>query len=439
MCGESDPIEEEPTYPWRFTIPLPGHNAFETWSYDQFVDTYYSALSAINSDPESSFLRIGDLKNHRDLREFVSLFVPRADTRESPQWPPWDKNVDFKSFAPVARPLLDTPETSVQIGRLLLPTSSSFRTVEGEDLDSDTVRVRVSASVLSEHADERRKIFEALLRLRCPRAASRFSQCCGSGSVLMRRSVTGQDSYTCALNRCRSRWCPHCARIRASRIAARLGPIVNAMRAPKMITLTLRQDDTERLTDTIKRLHANWRKLLRRRLWRDNVSGGVSILECKRGAVGWNCHYHVLAEAKYLPWRSLSEEWESVTGDSPIVDIRRISRDDLARYVCKYVAKPMSNAPDDKICEVIHALHGRRMLNKFGYLSVYPGLSEDSLDEDPPQTDVVFVCSWGALVAKAQAKQPEALRILATLLSRVDPSSRDGTPRGIQLDLFSGG
>lgn len=438
MCERDCDHDEIDYAPWRFTIPLPGHNAFETWKFDDLVDKYHSALSIASMTPEGSFLRVGDLRSRDDMREFLELFRPFVERRERPQWPPWSGDVDFSRFAPVCRPLLDKTETSIQSLDLAPALSSSSVLLDSDDEDSIASRVRASSVALYRHTETRSKVLEAMFRLRCPRMAMRYAQCCGSGSVLEQRAPDGTSSYTVSLNRCRSRFCPHCARLRASRLSARLGPVINAMRSPKMLTLTLRQSEGEFLHDTIERLHRSWRKLLRSPKFREHVAGGIAIMECKRGREGWNCHYHVVAEAKYYPVRELSALWERCTGDSPIVDVRRISRDDLARYLAKYVAKPLANVPDDDIAELIFCLHGRRMLNKFGYLAKFPGLSDDSLDTDPEQKDSVFVCSWFSLLRRAQQKEAKALYILRCVFAKPDPASRDGTSSEFQPDLFAG-
>ena len=62
--------------------------------------------------------------------------------------------------------------------------------------------------------------------------------------------------------------------------------------------------------------------------------------------------------------------WLEATGDSRIVDIRQVKRvSDAARYVAKYVAKPLDTAATrdhTALVEAVQALHGQRLCGAIG-------------------------------------------------------------------------
>ena len=92
---------------------------------------------------------------------------------------------------------------------------------------------------------------------------------------------------------------------------------------------------------------------------------------------------------------SLSSEWENITGDSKIVDVRLISQDDLASgfvEVFKYAVK-FSDQPEADTVSAYQVLKGRRLLDCSG---VFRGvvIPESLLDEPLdglPYVDIFIV------------------------------------------------
>ena len=77
--------------------------------------------------------------------------------------------------------------------------------------------------------------------------------------------------------------------------------------------------------------------------WRDHVEGGIYSLEVTYDEVNrnWHPHLHVLTQGTFFDQKMLSTLWKTVTGDSPVVDIRAVkSKKHVAKYVSKYVTKP---------------------------------------------------------------------------------------------------
>ena len=119
-------------------------------------------------------------------------------------------------------------------------------------------------------------------------------------------------------------------------------------------------------------------------------------------------HGHVLVEGKFIDQAGLSEQWHAVTGDSYIVDVRKIAEDDkIAPYVAKYATKPLhgdvirsANHLDECIC----AVRGRRLVQPFG---CWKGMG---LEDPEPAGKAVMIGNVSHLIWSAREGDPQALR-----------------------------
>jgi hypothetical protein len=113
----------------------------------------------------------------------------------------------------------------------------------------------------------------------------------------------------------------------------------------------------------------------RRVPWSELVRGGFYGVDVKqKGPEEYNVHLHVLADAAYIPQAALSSVWEDITGDAPVVDVRRIySRDgdsiesavaETVAYACK---PPEFEEPEDAAAFAAET-KGQRMIQPFGTL-----------------------------------------------------------------------
>ena len=169
---------------------------------------------------------------------------------------------------------------------------------------------------------------------------------------------------------CRDRWCPMCAGQKARFAKEQTQLFFESLKAPRFLTLTLR-NDTGELKEQIEFLTMAFRTLRQRAFWKRNVVGGIWYLQVKRGKNSgcWHPHLHILLDGEYMEQTRLSQLWERVTYGSPIIDIQRIyNPEEAAKYVARYSARP-ANLSDlslvDRI-EVVTALHGKRMAGTFG-------------------------------------------------------------------------
>ena len=199
--------------------------------------------------------------------------------------------------------------------------------------------------------------------------------------------------------------CPFCAMRRSGKFVAKNLPKVqqvineNRARIPAMVTLTVKNGPC--LRERFNHLRAAHRRLNRRRLDHLNkgqkftewakVAGGITSYEfTKKDEGDWHPHIHALVMLDdFIDQKALSAEWEDITGDSFIVDVRRIKGKpnagglDIASgllEVCKYALK----FHDMTLPDTWHAyqtLRTRRLVDSFGVLR---GVEiPDSLLDDP--------------------------------------------------------
>jgi len=156
-----------------------------------------------------------------------------------------------------------------------------------------------------------------------------------------------------------------------------------------MITFTLKHS-TAPLSDQIDRMYASFKTLRQSDLWQHAKPRGYCVLEICRSEDGllWHPHLHLLANTPYILDDALKAEWLKITGDSYIVDIRRVNskaRDRHRDYLCGYLTKPATTdilMDDSILTEWIDALLHRHVLIGFGRprLAPKPPPPEDPQD-----------------------------------------------------------
>ncbi len=193
--------------------------------------------------------------------------------------------------------------------------------------------------------------------------------------------------------------CSLCAIRRSSKLMAAYLQKYQMIRAEvpmisaHLTTLTVR--NSHNLQEVFEHLLASLR-LLNRRRSRDNqpsimhsVVGGVYAIELTHDeATGWHPHVHCIWLSKEPEMHDraatyrLRSEWEQITGDSFMCDIRPIVAeaglpDDIDPHaggfaeVFKYAMKP-SQLGADRMIEALPYLLGRRLVGSFGWLRGVP-------------------------------------------------------------------
>jgi len=206
--------------------------------------------------------------------------------------------------------------------------------------------------------------------------------------------------------------CPVCAKIRGVKQAVkymeRLDEILkeNPHLVPAMLTLTVKNGDDieERFSHLVK----SWRTYQNRR--RDSlkkgrgfnelskVDGAVFSYEFTKSDKGWHPHIHavVLLNSK-IDHIQLSKEWHSITGDSFIVDIRKLKPSktqdiaDAFMEVFKYALK-FSDMDLGDNWEAYINLRGKRLQGAFGSFwgVVVPDKMVDDLLDNLPFLELFY-------------------------------------------------
>ena len=82
-----------------------------------------------------------------------------------------------------------------------------------------------------------------------------------------------------------------------------------------------------------------------------------------------NLHFHFLVYGPFITQRELSAAWTGITGDSGIVDIRKVETPaDAVRYILKYVTKPPVNSSFRAVAAWSWLMKGKRRLSTYGVM-----------------------------------------------------------------------
>lgn len=272
--------------------------------------------------------------------------------------------MDVASFDQVVESftsLVDS-ETTVQV---LLATSEAQSNIHRQ---TEEQRTRVICSFA--HSND-----AGLLK-----RAGRLADCC-KWPLLMTKS---DGTPALSLQRCRDRLCPLCSKIKGQQTASKVQEAVQMMNSVRFFTLTLLSTD-KKLAQCCEQLISGFRELRRSKVWKEHVSAGIWTAEIKPGKHEgtWNVHLHMLVDGKYFDQKSLSAAWLKATGDSYVVDVRKVnSVKGAAWYVAKYVAKPgdFTKMSDEEICCYATAVKGRRLFGTFGKLHSMKDLEEETVE-----------------------------------------------------------
>jgi Replication protein len=222
-------------------------------------------------------------------------------------------------------------------------------------------------------------------------------RCCGCDAHVMSRWLGSENKvkeYRIQSTKCHDRFCVPCANTRSARIRDSLLRHMYQRENMSLITLTLKASD-QPLNEVLNRITWAFKRLRAKPLWKKCIKGGAAIIETKlgQGSGAWHAHFHVLAEAGYIDQRKLSALWLSITGDSHIVDIRRVgAKSGAVQYITKYVCKAADHSivqSEKHLAEAVVAFHGRRLVTTFG---TWRGIPLMEKDDDPPES--TFTSEW---------------------------------------------
>lgn len=166
---------------------------------------------------------------------------------------------------------------------------------------------------------------------------------------------------------------------------------------PFLVTFTVKNGSD--LRERFEHLHNSMRRLhKRRREWFSHgrgwteaakAAGAVWSYEVTNIGNGWHPHAHAIWLCEEEPdQQRLRDEWERITGDSFMVDVRPIEQDDPAEgfaEVFKYAVKFGALSLEHNV-EAWDVLAGRRLLGSFGAfrgVEVPDELTDEPLDGLP--------------------------------------------------------
>lgn len=277
-----------------------------------------------------------------------------------------------------------------------------------------TVRVRVYASLC--------RTVQPINRILA------FASCGSNIRVLESNDEPGR--YRLAGTYCHDRFCTPCANARGRTIASNILDLAGSQRL-RFLTLTLRACVTP-LEPRIAEIRGYFSRLKRTSLWKRSVTAGIACLEVKRykNAEGWHVHYHVLFQGRYIVRSELSRVWKTITGDSDIVDVRLArSRRNVAKYVVKYVTKPLdmtATHDDEYLDEAVLALKGVRLVDTFG---AWRGKPITKVDDTGTWHDLGTL---DHVIIAARLREPWAaailLKITSPALRAAVEAAREWTP-----------
>lgn len=227
------------------------------------------------------------------------------------------------------------------------------------------------------------------------------------------RSNDSPTTYRVRCDRCHDRWCLPCGQERSRVIAHNVRERLHVQKT-RFVTLTLRSD-REPLQYLLDHLYASFTRLRRTRLWSNTQQGGVAFCEIKWSAKNerWHPHLHILTEGRYIAKEALSKAWRKATGDSFIVDVRKVSSADRAiSYVVKYASKPHDASIwriPDRLAEAMLAMRGRRLCLTYG---TWRGVKLTDVPESGTWTPIAPLAD---LLLQARAGDPAAAQIISSL------------------------
>jgi len=201
--------------------------------------------------------------------------------------------------------------------------------------------------------------------------------------------------------------CPFCAAVRAAKAAKRYQDRVNYLLdqktslKPVFITLTVKngKDLSERkkhLSDAFQHLVVRRRDSLKKKrgyVEFSKLDGAVFSYEVTRNKKtgDWHPHLHMFALANaWIDRDRLVQEWHQVTGDSMVVDVRRVKKHPEYGYgeafaeVCKYALK-FSDLSHGDTWDAFKALKGQRLSGSLG--SLWGVKLPENLEDDPLSDD----------------------------------------------------
>lgn len=257
---------------------------------------------------------------------------------------------------------------------------------------------------------------------------------CGTHLTFRDYYTVGQVKLTRACFCKKHTVCQLCAVRRSARFIEKTLPKLEHLIAdspvplyPHLIVFTVKNGPD--LAERVRHLESAWQTLRARNKNRRDypdttlrgVVGGILSMEVTNTGNGWHPHLNVLLLScrASFDWATVKAEWESITGDSKVVNFSEDAYElaaTLAETV-KYITKFGDLSPE-QLWEVHRVFAGRKTIRGFGKLHglrVPDKLTDDVLAADLPYIE--YVCRYlgrdgytilSALRSAAGASEPQA-------------------------------
>jgi len=193
---------------------------------------------------------------------------------------------------------------------------------------------------------------------------------CGNPVRILKCAQCGWEARPLKFH-CKLRLCADCMAERANVFRYKYLDAVKQMKAPAFWTLTL--VDSNDLEGDLDRIRKAFNKLRHRKPYAHLLRGGLYALEITEGKTRrYRVHLHALVDSYFVSQKQLSDDWRSLTGDSYIVDVRRVrgKRDKALSYILKYVSKlwRMTDETVEFVADVCKRIERSRLLQPVGTL-----------------------------------------------------------------------
>ena len=173
-------------------------------------------------------------------------------------------------------------------------------------------------------------------------------------------------SYKTSL-KCSDRTCMICREKQYHRLLLSYRQFLSSRSNLRLLTLTLSGRQNILPRTRITRIRAHFKSLFRQPYYRSHLLGGFYSIEAKKTDIGWNVHIHILYQGDFIVHSKLKSDWYKITGDSYIVDIRKVYSSLIAfKYILKYLTKSPNCSSYEDTWRYNHIFRGVRLLSAFG-------------------------------------------------------------------------
>ncbi|GAH22031.1 unnamed protein product, partial [marine sediment metagenome] len=275
-------------------------------------------------------------------------------------------------LADLAKPplSLDTIETTDRPLPLAVEQTSQLNVDNSTDLDPDRPDYSYRAFLLRPRMDaylRAREIYADADGSFSGKLSTRL-QNCRRNAWFVQNKHTGK--LRVASSRCKLKWCPICRDVSRHIVSIAVSDWLKVQDYPKMLTFTIKHSD-DPLQEQIKFLYDSFRKIRRRSILKNAVTGGIWFFQLKfnHATEQWHPHIHCLVGGAYIPQNRLKGVWHDITKQSFIVDIRPVQDlDSAASEVARYATSPcdMCSIDLEHSLGVYHATKHQRICGAWG-------------------------------------------------------------------------